>query len=482
MGRVAAELLPPGVVPVGPVIAPLAWLAGIAAAGAAYQSLLSDPSGASWTRRVGEGLVAGWVLGGMLAALLAVAGVALGPAASLAPVAVLLAIVLLRRPGALRSSSPLPTLRPTWLEAVGGVAVLAVLARHLAQWPWGQPWSWDVYAVWGFKARYLVSTGGLWRYLRLGGLYPFSHAEYPPLLPAHLAAVSWPAGTGALAALPDVLLAVGVLLVWYALWRERLGGLAAAAMTLLLAWPGSLWAAHLVGLADRPLALLAGLAAGLVLAGSFPRDLPLACVCLGGVALLKNEGLPLALLLGAALVLAHRGRRATVACGAALLPAAAWLVAMMTLGLRSDRFAGHASGTSVVPALERVGRALLSWISAPDLVVVTMAGTLAALLLLGAPKQRWVSLAVLADASLLVLAVILGPYDLSWQIRTALPRLATQLLPALVACVGAALVWLAGGGARRAVPGGSSLRPGAEDADAPGGSRDHPAHDGEGVV
>ncbi len=190
----------------GALIAPVAWLAGVAAGAWAWSRLCPAPPGSPLARRLAEPLLAGWVIEGTSVLLLALCGAAASPAAALAPVA--LALVAARRPVTSETGAP-SSRRPGWTDG----ALLAIAAGRLGwlatAWPWGQPWGWDFYAVWGLKARYLVGTGGLWRYMSTAPSLPFSHAEYPLLLPAHLAAVSWPAGSGFLAALPDAVLAGG---------------------------------------------------------------------------------------------------------------------------------------------------------------------------------------------------------------------------------------------------------------------------------
>jgi hypothetical protein len=423
---------------VGALIAPLAWAAGVAAGAWAWSRLCPTPPGSPLARRLAEPLLAGWVIEGAGVLLLALAGAAASPAAALAPVA--LALVAARRPAARETGAP--PLRPGWIEG----SLLSVAATRVAwlatAWPWGQPWGWDLYAVWGLKARHLVATGGLWRYLSAAAELPFSHAEYPLLLPAHLAAVSWPAGSGFLAALPDAVLAAAVVALWWALWRDTLGPVPAAALTVLLAWPADLWGGHLVGLADRPVALLAGIAAAVVALGVRERDVPILAVALAGLALLKNEGLPFAAVLALAALVRRRDGRTSTALALALTPAVAWRLATSALGLLGDRVGGLTLPADPAGHLAMLLRGLRLVASTPDLLVPAACGAAAALAALAVRGARVTAVAVLAQAGLLAAAVYLGPYPLSWQIGTALPRLVVQVLPAALACLGALAVAL----------------------------------------
>ncbi len=423
-----------------PVIAALCWVAGLAGATVCALALRPSDPEAGPLRVLAGAVVVGWVFLGATLSLLAVAGLAVDPGAALAPLAAAL-VILLRRG---RAAWSLPRRLPPaggrgWILTAGLLAAAAArLAWSVRWWPFGQPWSWDVYAVWGFKSRFLVSTGGLWRYLGLAGRYPFSHGDYPPLLPAQLAAVSWPSGSGFHAALPDLVLAAAALTLLFALWRPRLGGPGAAAVVLLVAWPTSLWGSHLVGLADRPLALLAGLAVSLILLGPRHADALLLATLLGGMGLLKDEGLIFAALLAAALLLRRETRRLWPALAAGLAPAAVWRAAMALLGPRSIVAANLHLGADFGHRLARVAEAAGRLLLAPDTLVVALAAAGAVLVLMAKPGRRWAALAVAVQVLLLLGVVATAAPDVDWQIATALPRLLVQMVPAGVACIAAA--------------------------------------------
>lgn len=415
------------------LIAPLAWALGVAAGAWSWSRLVPAPPGSPLARRLAEPLLAGWIVEGLAMVALLVCGAAAAPAAALAPVA--LAVVTARRP---RDPGPVSD-RPRERQWSGWPLLVLAAARLvwlLAAWPWGRPWGWDVYAVWGLKARYLVATGGLWRYLAAAGDLPFSHGEYPILVPAHLALVSWPSGSGLLAALPDAVLAAAVLVLWWTLWREAIGPLPAAALTALLAWPGDLWGGHLVGLADRPLALLAGIAAAIIVLGARDRDVPLLALALAGLALVKNEGLPFAVLLALAAVWRRRDRRIATVLAAALAPALAWRLATSALGLVGDRLAGLTVPADLAGRGALLARGLLRVVATPDLLVPVASGAVGVVVALAVRGNRAAAAAVVVQGVVLGAAVLFGPYDLAWQIGTALPRLVVQVLPAALACLG----------------------------------------------
>ncbi|MFI5166539.1 MAG: hypothetical protein ACHQQS_07975 [Thermoanaerobaculales bacterium] len=442
-------------VPVAAVTPVLAWIVGLAASAQLFGRLRAADPGSSRGARLAESLVAGWVIGGATMLVLAACGSPLGPAAAMAPLAIALAVELLRRRGR-RSITAVAAPRAATLTWPS-VALLCVaglrLAAHLTRWPWDHPWSWDHYAVWGLKARFLVEPRGLWHYLSVASAYPFSHGEYPQLLPAHLASVSWPAGDGRFGAVPDAVLALAALVVLFELWRRWLGSLAASALILLLVWPAELWAGHLVGLADRPIALLAGIAASLALSGPSRSDLPLFATALAGMGLLKNEGLPFALLLATAVLVRARcqfAAAAAVACG--LAPVLAWHGLVWGVGLGSDRLVGFTVPADPASAWLRFVRALAGFLAAPDLLVLALAmviGGLAALIVRG---SRIVAVAVVAQGLLVAVITVYGPYDLGWQLSTSLPRLVVGLIPAALACLAGSLANHEMGRPRFAVP------------------------------
>lgn len=272
-------------------------------------------------------LASSWVLGLTIlvpAYLLAgLSGLPLGPATVclLALLVALVAHVLARG-----AEAPQPTVEmawesePRWLE----LSARALLVVALALFVWkvlATPlWGWDHFAIWGLKARRLVVEG----HLDLGFLAReellTSRPDYPlgfPLLCRMLALGALPGE----ASFKAIHLGLGVALL--TLLRELLRHLSRrrALADALTAWAACLplfWDTETVGQAEMPLALWAVAAVALILA---PRErrgfvalLPAGLV-LGFLPWIKQEGLPLALVLLAALVFAspRGGRRARLA-------------------------------------------------------------------------------------------------------------------------------------------------------------------------
>jgi hypothetical protein len=429
---------------VAPVIAPAAWVAGLAAASWMLWRVGSGPD------RCSLSIAAAWVVHGLVLIGLAVLGVPPSPAAALVVLGLAVAVHARRR--SMVAQPPTSTGRdrtaaergraPWWAWPVAGAAA-ARLVWHLMHWPWARPWSWDFYAVWGFKARFLYDGGGLWGYLAEAGRYPFSHGEYPFLVPAHLAAVSWPVGDGWLAWLPDLVLAAAVLWAWCTLWWRHGGPGAAAAMAFLLVWSPNLWGPDLVGLADRQLALVAGLVVAVLLVEpARSTSLPVVLL-LAGVAMTKNEGLVLTVLLVVAVLLGREpDRRWRIALG--LVPAACWLLLVAAHGLSSDRLHGEVVGGELPEKLSTTVRETVRLVATPDWGVLFLAAAAGVVWVALRGPRRWVAAALIVQAAVLTLVTVGGAYDLAWQLATAWPRLLVQLLPAGLACLGWSLVCTVG--------------------------------------
>ena len=118
-------------------------------------------------------------------------------ATDLCLVTLLLAVYLLARARRKPSNSiadPVPDLKPPhWLRrllmASFGISILAALyatvLRALAH-PHGD--GWDAFAIWNLHARFLFLGGSHWRD-GFSTLIPWSHSDYPPLIPAAIAHV-----------------------------------------------------------------------------------------------------------------------------------------------------------------------------------------------------------------------------------------------------------------------------------------------------
>jgi hypothetical protein len=186
-----------------------------------------------------------------------------------------------------------------------------VLAMGVVVWKvWRVPlWSWDHFAIWGFKARKIAVTGGVdLSFLQLPSSV-MAHTEYPlgfPFLANFFALGSVPGAADF--KLQHIIFLVAILLLVrgsVALWTDSaLMGNAVAAATVLLP---TFWDTEVMGLADTPLAVVAAAAAALLMIPSGLANLLLAC-CAGFLPWLKMEGIPLGFLFAAAAVASGHAR------------------------------------------------------------------------------------------------------------------------------------------------------------------------------
>lgn len=297
------------------------------------------------------------------------------------------------------ASGPAPTrppTRPRWLAAawLPAAAALAVVAGKLARVPL---WSWDHYAIWGLKARRLFPGGGL----DLAWLVPGEHArpDYPVGLPLAWRALTLGAEPGPAAFVCAHLLMAVALVALVGAAGRRLAGrglagrglaarwsvestLAGAAAAALVAASPLVWDTESLGLADLPLALWAVAAVAVVVGWIEPASAPAvdgeptatgaaatalavggpsgiadrpgpepaapiwaAGVCLGFLPWLKSEGLPLAVLLLAALALAlYVARERHPLSARSLIPLAAPALALGAAGVAATPVGGREIG------------------------------------------------------------------------------------------------------------------------------------------
>jgi hypothetical protein len=304
-------------------------------------------------------------------------------------------------------------------------------------------WSWDHFAIWGVKARRLVGEGGLeLAFLAWPELTP-ARVDHPLGLP-----LSWlvltlgrPPEMADFAAL-HLLLGIALLLVVRGAVRRATrswtwGNLTAA----LLALSPLLWDTEAVGLAELPLALWAACGAA-ILGGArgSPRTAAAGGLALGFLPWIKSEGLPLALLLFAALAwVAGRsapalGRSRAVAATALAVPAlGAWCVGRFLLPPGVSFFLGDwpARGAERLPRLPEIAafclRELLAW----DWLLfwpVLALGTLAAVFL---ARRR---AAALAAAVWLQVAIYAGTALVTYldpilHLQAAFFRISAALVP-----------------------------------------------------
>lgn len=336
-------------------------------------------------------------------------------------------------PLARASSSP-----STMAAAALAAGALALALGKLARTPL---WAWDHYAIWGVKARRMVSEGRLDLGFLSDPAFEIARGDHPlgvPMLWRYLALGGLPSTALVRFAHAALLVALGAL-VAAAVARasaSRRAGAAAAA----LVWLSPLgWDSGLAGLADLPLALGLALAGAALAAPPAPGRAAAAALAIGALPWLKQEGWPLALLLGAAALVEpgapaeRRALRRALAAVALPLAAGAALVHLFLL----PRGRPYLDGDWRARAVERVAE--LPALARQALGLLLDPGLLGLWLLLGA--ALWMALArrdraalpllaVVHGQLLLVLAVIYlgfaGPRD---QLNAALPRIAAALVP-----------------------------------------------------
>lgn len=273
---------------------------------------------------------------------------------------------------------------------------VALLLAKLAAMPL---WSWDHYAIWGVKAERMLPGG----HLDLSFLHTRemvdSRPDYPLGLPVAWRLLALGASPGATGyRLLHGLFALALLVVLRQGLR-RLSGRAALA-NVLAAWGAALplfWDTAFVGIAELPLALVATVAAVLLVAGRGRAAGWGAGAALGFLPWIKQEGLPLALLLLAFGLLARpegedepaRGRWLRLAAPAGVGIALAQWIAAGQLAAGVSFF----SGDPLARLAERLPRA---WEIAGGMGDVFIAGEslgfwpvfLAAALLAAAQRRR----------------------------------------------------------------------------------------------
>src|SRR5215211_213577 len=219
----------------------------------------------------------------------------------------------------------------TWFVlAIGGCLLLLSVSRPVP--------AWDGWMTWSLKAKALAVDGNFYGSVFEAPTYAYSHQDYPPLLPAWQALayliggdlhVSWPSQFQ----LAWLWTAGGVALVNLIAMRWGSG------LLLLLPWlcapPVIYWA--MAGYADVPMALLLLAGTVVLLSSSSSQPAAVAGVLLAGCALMKNEGLPLAVLTaGAVLVLSPQRAIPGKALGLIVAGALPWLVSTRIRGIPSD--------------------------------------------------------------------------------------------------------------------------------------------------
>jgi hypothetical protein len=287
--------------------------------------------------------------------------------------------------------------------------------------------AWDGWMTWSLKAKALAEDGDFYGPVFQSPTYAYSHQDYPPLLS------SWQALAYLIGGDPRVSWPLQFQLAW--LWTAGAVALVnlvarrwGPGMLFLLPWlcgpPVIYWA--MAGYADVPMALLllAGTAVLLITGPSQP--VVVAGVLLAGCALMKNEGLPLAVLTaGSVLVLSPRKAAAGKAIGAAVAAALPWLLFTRIRGIPSDLVTAEtlrpARVLELTPRLWPIAEAWASQLASVRAWGLLVAGAVAAVLVGWRP--RWdLLVAFLCSVALLTAIYVVTPYDVALQLIVSIDR------------------------------------------------------------
>ncbi|MGA7753418.1 MAG: glycosyltransferase family 39 protein [Candidatus Sulfotelmatobacter sp.] len=398
--------------------------------------------------------------------------------------AVLLAVYLRMRPPRTRKAEPLSSeepFGPTWLPKIVTAAFVIALCtavyssilRALVH-PHGD--GWDAFSIWNLHARFLFRGGAAWRE-GFSPLIPWSHPDYPLLLPAAIAHF-WNCLGYENQAIPSVIglvftfSTVGVLFSSLAILRGRTPAMLGA--LTLLATPFFIQAGT-SQYADVPLSFFYLAAISLVCLHnqtsgktslSRPRGLLiLAGLAAGLAAWTKNEGaLFLCALVAAWLLRAVRRRRSEAqgespdsAAGRTQEPFSAFL---FLLGVASplillawfkhsvappgDLFSDRRTALHKLLDLKRY-RIILEWYGKEflrfgDWFLIPETIALAVFYFLSSKSRKFhpepgIAMAIITLALTLAgyfAIYLITPYDLYWHLRFSLNRLFLQLWPSAI--------------------------------------------------
>jgi len=406
-------------------------------------------------RLAGATALAAVLTGGWLA-LLDLCGIPWRPSAMAAgwlPGVVLALLPVLRQlpgiPAALDEAWNTRRLSPWAAIAAAGVGARAVVVATVPA------FGWDFRYIWGLKARvFAMAYGHDLRWLARP-VHAFARPGYPPLW-SDLVASGLVAGTsaGRAAAGWGALLAVGI---GAACWRlARPAGRPIATLAALAgAWFPTLLAPDVFhsGSAEPLAAFLFAVA---LLALGRKDELPgsphLLAAALASLAVTKNEGGVLALLvLVCFLRRVDTGRRVWVAL-ATVGPLAVWQAAMAATGIPREAMVFHLSHmVTRAAALPSAVAAAAKPALVLEIVLVMVVLTAPAF-----PGVRPLKAVLFLWLTALASAYLLSPYDLVWHVQTSLERVMAIPLPGALALV---LGTAASQGSRRVPPGSRQSRP-----------------------
>jgi len=303
--------------------------------------------------------------------------------------------------------------------------------------------AWDGWMTWSLKAKALAVDGDFYGPVFGSSTYAYSHQDYPPLLPAWQALayliggdlhVSWPSQFQ----LAWLWTAGGVALVDLVARRWGPG------LLFLLPWlcgpPVVYWA--MAGYADVPMALLLLAGTVVLLSSSRTRPAAVAGVLLAGCALMKNEGLPLAVVTAGSLLLfsPHKAIPGK-ALGLAVAAAMPWLLFTRVRGIPSDLVTAAtlqpARVLQLMPRISPIARAWASQLASVRAWALLVAGAVVAVLV-GWRPRRDLLVAFLISVALLTGIYLITPYNVSQQLVVSIDRVTIAPLGLLALMMAAA--------------------------------------------
>lgn len=386
--------------------------------------------------------------------MLSILGLAWNRLSLLIALVVIAAFVWLatRRPG--RTSCPPPSLphpeggqdaRPTRkrrrfspIATLADLLTCALVIGHGLYATAAAPFETDFLSIWGLKARVFAEHGGIdWSFLASPWNF-FSHADYPLLLPLLYDAVAIVDGGWNdrwLGLLTTAFGAAGLLAVRGLLALEHSQRLAAL-MTLTLA---SMVLSPWIGMAEAPLIAYGTVAlllirTGIARSGEAPRggedELWLGALLLACAVMTKNEGATLAIAATLAIVLSVRVVRWRLVrrLWPALAVAAVWLLITNIFGLENDLTVGSPAGRMMDADLRQLasllwahGGAAVPWVGFGIAALLTLPDVIR--------RERFLLAALSIQLMFYLVAYLVTPNGMEWQVRWSWARLLTHLLP-----------------------------------------------------
>jgi hypothetical protein len=357
---------------------------------------------------VAFGALVGGLVGAVVPAVLlaCVAGWLLGPRLRFEP------------SGQLRAG--LLTHRVTYFVlAVGACLLVLSVFRPIPEW--------DGWMTWSLKAKALAVAGSFNGPVFRSPTYAYSHQDYPPLLPA------WQALAYLIGGDPKVSWPLQFQQAW--LWiagSVTLVNLIASrwgpGLLFLLPWlcspPVLYWT--MAGYADVPMAFLLLAGTIVLLSSTPPQPAAVAGLLLAGCALMKNEGLPLAVVAaGSVLLFSPHKAIPAKALGLTVAAAMPWLLFTRVHSIPSDMVtAATLQPTRVLqlmPRLWPIAKAWASQFASLRAWALLVAGAVVAALV-GWRPRRDLLVAFLISVALLTGIYVITPYNVSQQLVVSIDR------------------------------------------------------------